>query len=312
MDHLLSIVWPFVTGKCASFKLVSPLFCVRRGSANNSRIHRHNIDFCVQLVRRAEYESFLCVLLLPRRHRDAVFAVRAFNVSLAQIADQISLPLLAQARLAFWRERVLDPIFAHGDNEEKNKSLPVAEQPVALELAAAVRKHNLSRELLYDLVALRSEAVEKQPLCADLAQLTQYSQRSHGNVFRLTLEIVGVRDAHSDAVAHHMAAAYGLVAQLRAAGNGSANRRMLCPELCRSRQLARQCLAQAQSHLQQARATKLSRRLARRVFLCGAICEHYMRLLGGAGDCDVYSAAVRRPYDALPLQLLKHRWLGTF
>ena len=37
------------------------------------------------LNRKLDYENYLCVLLLPKRVRASVFAVRAFNVELARV-----------------------------------------------------------------------------------------------------------------------------------------------------------------------------------------------------------------------------------
>jgi hypothetical protein len=66
--------------------------------------------YCAQLVRMADYEHYLCALLLPRPARTTVLALRAFNVELARTPDTARTPALALARLRFWRD-TLDSVF---------------------------------------------------------------------------------------------------------------------------------------------------------------------------------------------------------
>ncbi|PNJ44393.1 NDUFAF6 isoform 12, partial [Pongo abelii] len=40
--------------------------------------------YCLELLRKRDYEGYLCSLLLPAESRSSVFALRAFNVELAQ------------------------------------------------------------------------------------------------------------------------------------------------------------------------------------------------------------------------------------
>lgn len=47
-----------------------------------------SLDYCVDAVRKHDYEHYLCALLVPRGARDAAFAVRALNVETSQVSDQ--------------------------------------------------------------------------------------------------------------------------------------------------------------------------------------------------------------------------------
>ena len=62
-------------------------------------------------------------MLLPSHSRASAFAVRAFNIEVARIQDQVSDPRIGQMRMKFWEEAV-EKIFA-GDAHK---------HPVALEL----------------------------------------------------------------------------------------------------------------------------------------------------------------------------------
>lgn len=80
--------------------------------------------FFIFFFRTHDYENFLCTLLLPKAARSAAFAVRAFNIEVARVADQTSEGNLAAMRMKFWEES-LDKLYG-------NKA---PEHPVALELA---------------------------------------------------------------------------------------------------------------------------------------------------------------------------------
>lgn len=54
------------------------------------------------LSRKSDYENFLCTLLLPHSIRSAAFAIRAFNVEVAQVEDQVKDNKIGAMRLQFW------------------------------------------------------------------------------------------------------------------------------------------------------------------------------------------------------------------
>ncbi|KAM9308432.1 NADH dehydrogenase (ubiquinone) complex I, assembly factor 6-like [Gastrophryne carolinensis] len=93
--------------------------------------------YCSELVRKRDYEGFLCTLLLPPESQRSVFALRAFNVELSQVKDSVSQKNLGLMRMQFWRESL----------EEIYQEDP-PHHPVALELAKAVQKHKLTKRWL--------------------------------------------------------------------------------------------------------------------------------------------------------------------
>jgi len=72
----------------------------------------------------ADNENYLCTLLLPEKLRTAAIAIRAFNVEVASVQDQVSKPQLGVMRMKFWEDS-LDKIYAG----------KVPNNPVAVELA---------------------------------------------------------------------------------------------------------------------------------------------------------------------------------
>ena len=87
----------------------------RRGISSAARLAEATnvgaaFEYSEDLVRRYDYDHYLCSLYLPKHLRPVAIAVRAFNVETAQVADQTRQQSLALMRLQWWREAI-DSIF---------------------------------------------------------------------------------------------------------------------------------------------------------------------------------------------------------
>lgn len=59
------------------------------------------------IVRRGDYEGFLCGLFMPSASHEAYYALRAFNIELATIRDSArGNTQAAHVRMAFWRDLI--------------------------------------------------------------------------------------------------------------------------------------------------------------------------------------------------------------
>lgn len=69
------------------------------------------VEYCENLVRKADYEGFLCSQFFPADQRSTQMALRAFNIELASIRESVSNIDIGRIRMQFWRDS-LDKIFA--------------------------------------------------------------------------------------------------------------------------------------------------------------------------------------------------------
>lgn len=93
--------------------------------------------YCVELVKKHDFENYLCGLLLPADSRAAYFAIRAFNVELATVRDQINSNAMAgRIRFQWWRDVLKDIVESDGEQARQ--------QPVALALKRHIREKSLS------------------------------------------------------------------------------------------------------------------------------------------------------------------------
>ncbi|XP_033698709.1 NADH dehydrogenase (ubiquinone) complex I, assembly factor 6 isoform X4 [Tursiops truncatus] len=97
--------------------------------------------YCLELLRKRDYEGYLCSLLLPAESRSSACALRAFNVELAQVKDSVSEKTIGLMRMQFWKKTV-DDIYCDSPPH----------QPVAIELWKAVKRHNLTKRWLMKII----------------------------------------------------------------------------------------------------------------------------------------------------------------
>ncbi|XP_068040650.1 NADH dehydrogenase (ubiquinone) complex I, assembly factor 6 isoform X2 [Anomalospiza imberbis] len=162
------------------------------------------VQYCAELVRKRDYEGFLCSLLLPVESRTSAFALRAFNVELAQIKDSITQKTTGLMRMQFWRDAVED---IYNDNPPH--------QPVATELWRAVKRHNLTKMWFTKIIDEREKNLDDRAY-RSIQELETYAENTQSALLYLTLETLGVRDIHADHAASHIGKAQGIVTCLRA------------------------------------------------------------------------------------------------
>jgi len=157
------------------------------------------------LVRRHDRDRFQTVLFAPAARREALFALYAFNYEIARVRESVTQPMLGQIRLEWWRESIAAAY--RGD--------AVRQHPVVESLTAAIRELALTREHFARLIDARESDLADEPP-ASLAALEDYAEDSSASLVYLALEVLGVCDADSRAVGHHIGIAYAFAGMLRA------------------------------------------------------------------------------------------------
>ncbi|XP_071448263.1 NADH dehydrogenase (ubiquinone) complex I, assembly factor 6 [Hetaerina americana] len=160
-------------------------------------------EYCMDLVRQTDHETFLCTLLLPESIRTIAFAIRAFNSEVARIDDIASNSTIAQMRLTFWKESV-DKIY--------NDRPP--EHPIAKEIHRGLKKHKLSKTYFNRLVTSRIDQNTNRGF-STMDALEKYAENSVSPVFYLILQAAGVQDVNIDHAASHLGKARGITNSLR-------------------------------------------------------------------------------------------------
>src|SRR5215831_19928675 len=58
------------------------------------------------LVQRHDRDRYQTVLFAPAAHREALFALYAFNYEIARVRESVTEPILGRMRLQWWRENI--------------------------------------------------------------------------------------------------------------------------------------------------------------------------------------------------------------
>ena len=190
-------------------------------------------EYCMNLVKQADFDNYLAGLLVPGEHRGAHFALRAFNVELASMKDQTHGNAIAgRIRFQWWRETIDSIYNGAGATEQQFK-----QQPVAYALSHYCRDMGLSRHWLE-----RSLEARQRDLSQDhhetLDDLETYAEQGHSSILYLLLESMDVRNEQSNYMASHIGVCSGLTTFLRGFPHHVSKRQLYIPlELLRKNSL---------------------------------------------------------------------------
>ncbi|XP_045752167.1 NADH dehydrogenase (ubiquinone) complex I, assembly factor 6 isoform X2 [Mirounga angustirostris] len=270
--------------------------------------------YCMELLRKRDYEGYLCSLLLPAESRSSAFALRAFNVELAQVKDSVSEKTIGLMRMEFWKKTV-DDIYC--DNPPQ--------QPVALELWKAVKRHNLTKRWLMKIIDEREKNLDDRAY-RNIQELENYAENTQSSLLYLTLEILGVKNLHADHAASHIGKAQGIVTCLRATPYHGSRRRVFLPmDICmlhgvsqedfvrksqdkNVRDVIYDIAGQAHLHLKHARSFQKSVPVrAFPAFLQTVALEDYLKKIQQV-DFDIFHPSLQRKNTLLPLSLYIQSW----
>jgi len=157
------------------------------------------------LVRSLDRDRFQTALFAPAAHREALFALYAFNYEIARVRESVREGMLGQIRLQWWREAI-DAAYGGG---------PVRQHEIVEAITAAIRERSLSRAHFDRLIDTRERDLDDEPL-PDMAALEDYAEGSSAALIYLALEVLGTATPAALEAAGHVGIAYALSGLVRA------------------------------------------------------------------------------------------------
>uniref|UniRef100_A0A8I3WR56 NADH dehydrogenase (ubiquinone) complex I, assembly factor 6 n=1 Tax=Callithrix jacchus TaxID=9483 RepID=A0A8I3WR56_CALJA len=137
------------------------------------------------------------------------------------VKDSISEKTIGLMRMQFWKKTVED---IYCDNPPH--------QPVAIELWKAVKRHNLTKRWLMNIIDEREKNLDDKAY-RNIKELENYAENTQCSLLYLTLEILGIKDLHADHAASHIGKAQGIVTCLRATPYHVSRRKVFLPmDIC--------------------------------------------------------------------------------
>lgn len=176
-----------------------------------------NLSYCGDLVRTHDPDRFLISMFAPAEFREDLWALFAFNHEIAKTREVVSDTTLGLIRLQWWRDALKD-IYEGKDAPEHEILKP---------LAAAIKRHNLSKEDFDNLIYAREFDLE-DVMPGNIEGLLNYADFTTTPLLKQALRICGEDpDQH---VIQPVATNYTLAGVLRAAGFLVYHGRYLFPE----------------------------------------------------------------------------------
>ena len=169
---------------------------------------------CADLVRSHDFARYASTLFVPAAERRALLALYAFNVEIVRVRDQVTQPLPGEIRLQWWTDMLEGHV--HGSAEGN---------PVAAELLAAIRGHDLPVEPLLRLVEEHQFDLYNDPM-PTMAALEGYLAGTCSALFALAAQVAAGPSSAIDHLARHAGLAQGM-AQVIANLPRDASRRQL-------------------------------------------------------------------------------------
>eukprot|EP01116_Phalansterium_solitarium_P002382 TRINITY_DN12376_c0_g1_i1.p1 TRINITY_DN12376_c0_g1~~TRINITY_DN12376_c0_g1_i1.p1 ORF type:complete len:327 (+),score=63.32 TRINITY_DN12376_c0_g1_i1:122-1102(+) len=176
-------------------------------------------DYCLQQVRKFDYDHYLCGLFFRKASsRKAYFAVRAFNLEIANIREVVKDPAIGRMRIQWWR-----------DNLTRIYQNAPPEHPVATALAEAVRNFRLTKGWFNKMLDRREMELLEGEQMRNIDDIEAYAEDTASAMLYLSLECLGVKNLHADHVASHIGKAEGTSILLRATPHHASKRRSYLP-----------------------------------------------------------------------------------
>ena len=176
------------------------------------------LEQVAEAVRRDDNDRFLTALFAPAEMRPALYALYAFNIEIAKVAETVSEPLIGRIRLQWWR----DALAAIFDDR------PAPRHAVAESLADAIGARELSRDRFMRLIDGRERDLDPDPP-ATLDDLIDYADATSAALVGLALDAAGGADDATRAAGRQVGIGYALAGIARSVAFMARGRRCLLP-----------------------------------------------------------------------------------
>jgi phytoene synthase len=184
---------------------------------------------CADTARELDRERWLASGLAPRRARDDLAVLLAFNAEVARTRDVVSEAILGRIRLQWWRDTIRAAAAAASGTVPDDPAVAAAlAHPVAGGLARLLARGALAPADLIALVDAReAELDDAGP--ADIENFLARIDATAGALNRAALRILGVDTDAAREASDHAARAYGIAGQMRAAAINAGRGRVALP-----------------------------------------------------------------------------------
>ncbi|KAL6051692.1 NADH dehydrogenase (ubiquinone) complex I, assembly factor 6 [Balamuthia mandrillaris] len=166
---------------------------------------RANQQFCLDRVKRLDYEHYLSIFFLPKQARSANMAIRAFNAETAVIPDAVKDKNAASMRLHWWKETINACLKGAPTNNPVIEELYRTTQ-TGTKLSYSWFKRTLDKRL---------SDLASGSVIHSMTAMESFAEDTASSLLYLSLESLDVRNIQADHAASHIGKAVGITRLLR-------------------------------------------------------------------------------------------------
>ncbi len=160
------------------------IYSCRRSLCSNNMLPDN--QYCMKLVKDHDKENYLAGLIWPKALRDSYFAVRAFNVEMALIKDQIKgNQVSGRMRFQWWK----DAIYDIPEDKATHKRHPVLNEL----LKSYQKSHIRTVQLLINSLDARFLDLPRTQFDT-LSEMEEYAEQAHSSILYSLLEILRINN----------------------------------------------------------------------------------------------------------------------
>ena len=174
-------------------------------------------EHCATLVREADRDRYLAALFAPVEHRDALFALYAFNVEIARVRELARTAMPGEIRLQWWREML------SGERDGE-----AAAHPVAAALRETLDRYGFVAAPLLELIDARAFDLYDEPM-ATIDDLELYGIRTQSPVFAMAVGILSNGGAPPEMFTLDASVAFAIGGILSGLGRHASRRQLYVP-----------------------------------------------------------------------------------
>jgi phytoene synthase len=195
---------------------------------------------CEALVRTADKDRFLATLFAPAEHRNALFALYAFNLEVARVREVVREPVAGEIRLQWWSDLIGG--VARGEVEA---------HPVAAAVLASMARYRLPAARLEAIITARRFDLYDEPM-ATLADLEAYADGASSSLIALAAQILNAgHEPDIGSLARHAGIASAIAGLLKAFPVHAARGQLFVPlDILERHGASRQLVATGQASAQ--------------------------------------------------------------
>ncbi len=146
--------------------------------------------YCIDLTRKGDYHHYLCNLFSQQPARDAMWAIRAFNIETSSIQEVTTQDTIAKMRFEFWKDLV-----------DRSFDLKPFEHPVSQQLSHVLSSGDiqLSKSWFKRILRERKDHLTRTTF-PTIDALEKYAEHTASSLLYLHLEALGIRQDAADVI----------------------------------------------------------------------------------------------------------------